>query len=63
VSVPWTKLLSSKGVELTLEEVHIVLTSSEAYDRAFVKKSLLEMKKETVTKLMKQVKEQLQQSL
>ena len=53
MSVPWTKIMSSKGVELTLDEVHIVLTSSSAYDRAFVKKALLNVKRETVAKLMK----------
>ena len=40
IDVPWSKLTSGP-VEITIEDVHIILKSSEGYSRDFVKKSLL----------------------
>ena len=38
----------SKPVELKIEDIHIILKSSDTFDREFVKSSLLTVKKEKV---------------
>jgi hypothetical protein len=44
IDVPWTQILS-KPVELKIEEIHIIMKSSDRYDREFVKQTLLSSKK------------------
>jgi hypothetical protein len=51
VNVPWLKL-TSKPVLLRLEDIHIVLSCTSAYDRAFVKQSLLNVKRQRVQELL-----------
>jgi hypothetical protein len=39
VTVPWSQLMQ-KGIEILLEDVHLILKSTATYDRAFVKKTI-----------------------
>jgi vacuolar protein sorting-associated protein 13B len=43
IDVPWTQILS-KPVEIKIEEIHIIMKSSDAYDRDFVKQQLFAAK-------------------
>ena len=59
IDVPWTQILS-KPVELKIEEIHIILKSSDRYDREFVKKTLLSAKKQEVDKILAELNKQLE---
>ena len=52
VDVPWSEL-QSRPLEITIEDLHVILTSSECYERKFVKNTLIELKKQKVEKLLK----------
>ena len=43
IDVPWSEI-QSKPLEVTIEDLHVILTSSECYDREFVKKTLIALK-------------------
>ena len=55
IDVPWNKILSDP-VEITIDDFHVILKSSEFYNRNFVKKSLIQKKQEKVNELLKQIK-------
>ena len=55
IDVPWNKILSDP-VEVWLDDLHIILKSSEKYDRNFVKKQLNNLKKKKVEELLQQIK-------
>ena len=38
---------------MTIEDLHVILTSSECYERKFVKNALIELKKLKVEQLIK----------
>ena len=43
IDVPWSEL-QSKPLEVTVEDLHVILTSSECYQRSFVKNALVQLK-------------------
>ena len=55
IDVPWSKILSDP-VEVTIDDLHVILKSNEFYNRSFVKKSLIKAKKEKVDQLLNQIK-------
>ena len=54
VDIPWSEL-QSRPIEVTIEDLHVVLTSSEFYKRDFVKDALLDIKKSKVEELCKMI--------
>ena len=55
IDIPWNKILSAP-VEVWLDDLHVILKSSEKYDRNFVKKQLNKLKKKKVDELLKKIK-------
>ena len=49
--MPWSELLS-RPIEITIEDLHVILTSSECYERQFVKNTLIDLKKQKVQELL-----------
>ena len=52
VDIPWSEL-QSKPLEVTIEDLHVILTASECYERNFVKNTLIALKKLKVQELLK----------
>jgi len=60
IEVPITRILY-EPVIITIEDMHIILKSSEKYDRSFVKRVLLGQKHAIVDELIKNMKESTQE--
>jgi hypothetical protein len=58
VEVPITKIFS-QPVQITIEDLHIIVKSSEKYDRNFVKRVILGQKLVAVEELLNKMKQDL----
>ena len=55
IEVPWYDILK-KPVEIKLDEIHIIMKSSDSYDREFMRQCVLADKKKAIQKLLDQLK-------
>jgi hypothetical protein len=55
VEVPWSQILS-KSIVINISEVHIILKSSDHYNREFVKSTLHSAKMQEVKQLLEKLK-------
>jgi hypothetical protein len=51
IDLPWSQLWTSP-VEVTIEDLHLIIKASEGYDREYVKRSLIALKQKKVQHLL-----------